>query len=183
MINKILIISGLFLFFSCTKNAESVLGENIEIKIKNIAKDPSSYEAIETKIVDTILVSDVVDFIINENNIEILENETKIEINNIKMSNPNSAIDSRKSLNSTLNSIIDILRTENKNLESFKSNNNIAYITSIHSCRLKNSFGALDISNYYIFTDKDLNILEINDNPKVQKNILFKKYVKENLVK
>ncbi len=178
---KRLLILLLAIFVSCaeSKSPEKVLNENLTAYMQDNAKDPSSYEQMETKIIDTFFVDDLY-----RTKISSLKDQTKkyqdeiidIEIESKKRQNEieNEKYESVKNIireyikeNDTL--IIEKekkMRSMVRKVDSLEANipkKSIAFISATHKCRLKNGFGALDISNYYVLTDSTLSIIDIYD--------------------
>jgi hypothetical protein len=161
--NKFLLFIGVaILAVSCgnTQTPEKILKKNLSVYMEKNANDPESYQAMETKIVDTIFIRYLAKFEISMNEIDISDVESKIKkTEQDQLDYPE--ID-HSSLIKTYNEMNEISRDNIKKLKALDSAD-IAYVISDHRCRLKNNFGALSVSNFMVATDEKMNILLIED--------------------
>lgn len=186
MKKTLLLLSGLMLLASsCSKSSDETRKESIKVFLDKNAKDPKSYELVELKIFDTVTPSDVSKF-----QIEKLETEN-LRVKNEILNQQNKLLDyqltghndSYKDLIKTRNEAIktyeEILSMNNKDIEKAKKNSSditpLGYIY-LHKYRLKNGFGALDLSsNFLSFNTKD-SLVSFNETPDY---LVFKKQLKK----
>ena len=163
---KALTLLGLLiLLISCNSN-ESKMKSGIKEYLEKNAKDPKSYEFVELKILDTVTIGEL-----NEKKVEDNEYELKSENDNIIFQK--KQISDFPSLPRFENDSIikaseeKIIRLKNE-LEINKkdlNNKEIVGYLGTHKYRLKNGFGALDLSEMFVEFDKDFNFLEMKKNP------------------
>lgn len=155
--------------FSCSNN-ESKIKDGIKIYLDKNAKDPKSYELVEFKITDTVTAGEVAKDIsdLNESNINYnVEDNTKSKIELSKFItakekyNTNELdIDIKKYEDKIQLNLEDIksIQDENIKLQKFLTSKEVIGFMVNHKYRLKNGFGALDLSENVILFDKDFNV-------------------------
>ena len=161
---KVITILGLgILMVSCNSN-ESKMKSGIKEYLEKNAKDPKSYEFVELKILDTVTIGEL-----NQRKVEDDEYDLKSENENIvfqnKLINDYPSLPSaeqKAKIRESEKIIIEI----SKQLEQNKKNTNnkeiVGYVAT-HKYRLKNGFGALDLSEMFVEFDKDFKFLEMNE--------------------
>jgi len=174
---KVLLVFVSILIFSCSQSPEAKLDKKLEAHIKATANDPSSYEAVETTMIDTFYVKDLVDIELSLNkddietansNLQEIDNtikgyETKIsneEYESIKIIYQEGIVDVQNQIKPEE---VKIAEAENnlEKLNSIKNQDEIAFVRALHRCRLKNGMGGLTLQEYRVIADKDLNILNM----------------------
>jgi hypothetical protein len=158
---------------SCSSN-ENKMKTEIKNYLKQTAKDPESYEFVELKVIDTIIVGKYAEINIETNNEGISENEKTMNINTatLKSAEENKAkykddsfdefiTDAKTDIEISKNAIEEY-KKENGTLKKYKNSKEILGYIAIHKCRMKNGYGALDLAEYYIEFDKDFKLLEMD---------------------
>jgi Mg2+ and Co2+ transporter CorA len=170
--------------FSCSN--ESKMKDGIKKYLDKNAKDPRSYELVELKVLDTITAGEVANQL-NDLNIDNIKNYSE-DIENLKLEISNNVLRNKKYNTNTFDEFIneanididtdqEIIKESKEEINKLKkllnSKDVIGFMVH-HKYRLKNGFGALDISENEILFDKDLNInsFDAADN---SKKILFRK--------
>jgi len=153
---------------SCNESREEAVNKNIKEYISKNAKDPASYEPMETVFKERIPVSFFAKQIVDEANGYIESSQDKIDTQNSRIkefnaNNMQSLIPSSEAIIKTCNEIITLSKADLKKYEPLAKDTTTAYIFYNHKCRLKNGFGALDIANYLVYTDKQNSIVAINE--------------------
>jgi len=170
---KIILLLLAIAFVSCQSN-EGKMKNEIKAYLDKNAKDPKSYEFVELKILDTVSIADV-----SKEEIEKMEIEN-LEYNNIILENQNKILDYQLSnhvelykkliekRNKSIKNYKDFISLNNSMIKKAKKNvsnlNTVGYIYS-HKYRLKNGFGALDLSQNYLSFDKNDSLLSFSDSP------------------
>lgn len=153
----IISLSALFLF-SCGTN-ESKIDNSLKKYFNETAKDPSSYEPMETKVIDTLLVSDIAKLKIESLNSEKEDYEYNIEEVEIKRKNSSAKMDSLylQMIDNSKSQIELVNNNISKYNDKLKNDSVYALIVE-HKFRAKNSLGALNISEDVFALDKNLNV-------------------------
>lgn len=182
---KIILVTAFSMaFFSCSN--EGKMKDGIKEYLDKNAKDPKSYELIELNILDTITAGEVANQL-NDLNIENIKNYSE-DIEKLKLENSNNVLRNKKYNTNTFDEfineanididtnqeIIKESKEEINKLKKFLNSKDVIGFMVHHKYRLKNSFGALNISENKILFDKDLNInsFEASDN---SAKLLFRK--------
>jgi hypothetical protein len=163
---KLVLILSAMALVSCSN--ESKMKSEIKTYLNKNAKDPKSYEFVELKIIDTVTDGDLI-----QRNIENLESELSFNMERIeKRQNKYDGYLKDGLPVSSLNNIkkeVDSLKLampniENKilNLKKQISNKDILGYVATHKFRIKNGFGALDLSEMFVEFDKDYKLLEMD---------------------
>jgi hypothetical protein len=156
--------------FSCSN--ESKMKSEIKAYLDKNAKDPKSYEFVDLTIFDTVTVGEVAKQKIESLAIEsleiqntILENETKILENKMK-SYPELFIEVNKQRQASIDSYKSFIKANSNDslrlIKKVKDNTLVGYYAK-HAYRLKNGYGALDLSTSNVAFDKDFKLLDFSD--------------------
>jgi hypothetical protein len=161
---KAITILGLgILMVSCNSN-ESKMKSGIKEYLEKNAKDPKSYEFVELKILDTVTIGELYKRKVENNELEMEVENDNIVFQN-KLLNDFPSLPSDEGMASIKQSEEEIIKVT-KQLELNKKNINnkeiVGYVAT-HKYRLKNGFGALDLSEMFVEFDKDFKFLEMNE--------------------
>lgn len=162
---KTITILGLtLLMISCNSN-ESKMKSGIKDYLEKNAKDPKSYEFVELKILDTVTVGEI-----NKRKIEDLTYDIESAKKDIVFQNklitdyPSLPSDDQKAkIKESETQIANLTKELNATNKDF-TNKDVAGYVAAHKFRIKNGFGALDLSEMYVEFDKDFNFLEMDKN-------------------
>lgn len=170
---------------SCSNN-ESKMKSEILVYLDKNAKDPKSYELVELKILDTVTAGEVATQLKKLNDSFIKEYTQEIEgLKKIKSKNEfyNKKFNSHdfddlikeniNDINSDMSMIKESQEDNIKLQKLLKSADIIGYMVH-HKYRLKNGFGALDLSESDVLFNKDFK-LESFDASNKDENYLFRK--------
>jgi PBP1b-binding outer membrane lipoprotein LpoB len=160
---KTITILGLaILMISCNSN-ESKMKSGIKDYLDKNAKDPKSYEFIELKILDTVTVGEINKRIVDDLTYEIEMVKEDIVFQKKLISDfPSLPSDEEKSkINELELEMTNLTKELNANKKDFTSKDVVGYITR-HKFRIKNGFGALDLSEMYVEFDKNFKLLEMD---------------------
>lgn len=148
---------------SCNSN-ESKMKNGIKDYLEINAKDPKSYEFVELKILDTVTVGEINKRIVDDIIYDIeLAKENLVFENKLINDYPNSSnlLTNKAKIKESETLIATLTKELEANKKDFKDKNVIGYIAK-HKFRIKNGFGALDLSEMYVEFDKDFNFLEMD---------------------
>jgi hypothetical protein len=173
MKKNILFLCLSLLIVSCNSN-EHKMKTGIKNYLDKNAKDPKSYEFVELKVIDTVTAGEIAKHKIEFNN-EIL----KVEAGSLTLSKENlqKAIGYKKQFNDNdfdediigsakevkeAETAIEQCKKENKHYAKWIDSKEVLGYIAIHKCRLKNGYGALDLTEYYVEFDKNFNLLAMD---------------------
>jgi hypothetical protein len=169
---KIILGLAIMSLAACSNN-ESKMKAEIKTYLDKNAKDPKSYEFVDLKILDTVTLGEFAKKRIDEIAINTLEFSTKIIENETTIlqhkQNGYSDIYKDSDANRTkINVSYTEMIAENKidSLDFTKKINDktvVGYVTE-HNYRLKNGFGALDLSKSYVEFDEHYKLLSFGEN-------------------
>jgi PBP1b-binding outer membrane lipoprotein LpoB len=160
---KIYLILGLsVLMFSCSN--ENKMKSEIKNYLDKNAKDPTSYEFVELKILDTVTVGDINKRIVEDLTIDINRLKENIESQKKLISDfPTLPSDAEKQNIKVSEVEISILTKKlDANKKDFTNKEILGYI-STHKFRIKNGFGALDLDEMWVEFDKDFKLLKMGE--------------------
>lgn len=160
---KTIAILGLtLLMISCNSNESKMKSEIKEYLDKN-AKDPKSYEFVELKILDTVTIGEVNKRIVDDLNYDIESAKKDIVFQNKLITDfPSLPSDEQKAkIKDSETQIATLTKELQVNKRDFKDTNVVGYVAT-HKFRIKNGFGALDLSEMFVEFDKDFNFLEMD---------------------
>lgn len=164
MKRTITILGCAILMISCNNN-ESKMKSGIKEHLNKNAKDPKSYEFVELKILDTVTVGEINKRIVDDITYDIERAKEDIifqtKLINDYPSLPND--DNKSKIKEYELEIANLTQKLNANKKDF-TNKEIAGYVANHKFRLKNGFGALDLSEMFVEFDKDFNFLEMDKN-------------------
>jgi predicted house-cleaning noncanonical NTP pyrophosphatase (MazG superfamily) len=148
---KIIPLLALVMLFSCTK--ESLFEKSISEYVKTNFKDPSSYEKIEVKVLDTITVGDQVREE-KSNYQEQIKDLRKTNEMNEKLGRSEVQEMMAKDNLEEIASIQNVISDRCKDTASTE----MVYYKISHKYRANNSFGAKELYNDIVSMDKDYKI-------------------------
>lgn len=161
----ILFFSFALIIISCDSN-QNKIENSLKKYFNENANDPSSYEPLETNIIDTLIYSEIaknkisnLEEDIKEYDKEIIEIEEEIEksefesLKNISEERLKNRIDSKELMSSDINKLQPYLNNDSV----------LAYIVQ-HKYRAKNGFGAITLSNGYFAINTKNEILYYDRN-------------------
>lgn len=201
---KLLFLCFMLFMISCNSEKREMQKSVVKFMEEN-AKDPKSYESVELTVLDTVTIAEVAKEYLKvfESNKKyqdsVIINFTHNKENNI-LFNPkswkNTSIKDWFYINDDIMTIDEIKQEQTKflsELEKAKNdikkydleipklknlitdNSNIGYLV-YHKYRIKNGFGALDLSENYICFDNKYNIINFsNENNTYPIRLLFEK--------
>lgn len=162
---KTITILGLaILMISCNSN-ESKMKSGIKEYLDKNAKDPKSYEFVELKILDTVTIGEINKRIVDNLTYDIAGAKEDIVFQNKLINDyPSLPSDEQKAkIKESELEIANLTKELNANKKDFTNKDVAGYVAS-HKFRIKNGFGALDLSEMYVEFDKDFNFLEMDKN-------------------
>lgn len=149
-------------------NPVKTIDQNFKAYVQENEGDPSSYEPIETIIIDTLHTSELIDKGIKSFepfHLQYKEHTANVTAKMNAESDPREkqhyneiladydARYARDSYIKSYNQYTDFKKTLKDDV--------VEFILATHKCRIKNRFGILDLTTFYVLTDKDLNILSV----------------------
>jgi hypothetical protein len=144
---------------SCSNN-ESKMREEIVTYLQANAKDPKSYEFVELKVVDTVTIGEVNKRLIGDNKVGIFIAESSLEVEKMLVKDIGVEQELKvKGIVSNLNELKKQALTLSKDTINKEP---LGYIAT-HKFRIKNGFGALDLSSRYIQFDKEFKLLKMDE--------------------
>jgi hypothetical protein len=173
MKKTITILGLVLLMISCNSN-ESKMKSGIKDYLDKNAKDPKSYEFVELKIIDTVIVGELAKNKVDFNNLMLKESEENLVMakdNLEKATGYNKQyntsdfdvdIETAKSRISSNELDITEYKKAISDYSKFQKSKEILGYVASHKFRMKNGFGALDLSEMSVEFDKDFNFLEMN---------------------
>ncbi|MEN0081118.1 hypothetical protein [Flavobacterium lindanitolerans] len=154
---KSLLLAAMSIVLLSCGNSTSGIEKEIQAYIEKTETDLAGYEPIETTLIDTIYTDDL--------------SKMKIKNYTYAVSDAKNTIATREEINRKairpendqyLQSEKKRLTYEERNLEIVKGLKNASeFYLYQHKCRLKNHFGALEVTDRYAITDMDRKILAI----------------------
>jgi hypothetical protein len=162
---KTITILGLtLLMVSCNSN-ESKMKSGIKDYLDKNAKDPKSYEFVELKILDTVTVGEVNKRIVDDLTYDIESAKKDIVFQNKLITDYPSlpSTEQKAKIKDSETQIATLTKELEANKKDFKDKNVVGYVAT-HKFRIKNGFGALDLSEMFVEFDKDFNFLEMDKN-------------------
>lgn len=136
------------LFIISCNSSDRKMKNSINEYLSNFAKDPSSYQLIELKIIDTITISEINK--IKEEN--LLSQQLSILSSNFY------TVDDKKIKVKDLESEISNLLEESK-----LSSNVIKGYVANHRFRMKNSYGGLELYSLFILFDSTFKVVSMDE--------------------
>ena len=167
-----LFITILFItLISCKDKAltrNKIVRNNAEKYLKNKMDDPSSYEFVELKLIDSVLFKDNIEYRKNTFQKDLRLAQSEIKIQEIVKKFP-TIYDKQKVAES--NAKIKRIERILKKIDSLESNleqklNNVASYTYKYRCRGNNKFGAKILNEYILQTNPspDFKVINLTDN-------------------
>jgi hypothetical protein len=160
---KLVLVLMAMALVSCSN--ESKMKSEIKTYLDKNAKDPKSYEFTELKIVDTVTVGDVNKRIVDDINYNI-EGAKKDIIFQNEMITKYPTLSHTEEISKIKENEIEIANFTKElelNKKDFTNKGVLGYV-AIHKFRIKNGFGALDLSEMFVEFDKDFKLLEMDKN-------------------
>lgn len=163
----ILGLAVLTVLFSCSN--ESKMKSEIKAYLDKNAKDQKSYEFVELKSLDPLTVGDYAKkrIAFNYENKKFNDSIVKnfgLYIDKIELDpfgeNLNSPENQKEYFDDAKKQLIEI-EVVNKILNKHIDSKDILIVKAIHSFRIKNGFGVLDLVNMYVFFNKDYKLLDM----------------------
>jgi hypothetical protein len=145
--------------FSCSNNESKMKSAIIDYLNKN-ARDPKSYEFVELKIVDTVTVGDYAENKILE--LQISNSEAQQQINITKLKAKDNPSETKNKIILLSEEIIVKNKKDSIELSKNLNNKEVIGFVATHKFRIKNGFGALDLSEMYVEFDKEFKLLEMD---------------------
>jgi hypothetical protein len=184
MKRTITILGCAILMISCNNN-ESKMKSGIKEHLNKNANDPKSYEFVELKILDTVTVGEINKRIVDDITYDIerakeditydIERAKKDIIFQTKLINilghDNLSLrreyeleieDNKSKIKEYELEIANLTQKLNATKKDFTNKEIVGYV-AYHKFRLKNGFGALDLSKMFVEFDKDFNFLEMDN--------------------
>jgi hypothetical protein len=184
MKNKFLALGISIFLLSCSN--ESKMKSEIKKYLDKNAKDPKSYELVDFKVVDTITVGEIAksikqsnDFKIEDEKINIQKDESLIELYSEYPSEFKDLINDYRNNIETSKTITKEILDENKELIKYTKSLDVLGYTANHKYRIKNGFGALDLSNEVALFDKDCNLKNLDGSFKDQRALFRNEILKK----
>ena len=163
---KAITILGITLLIVSCNSDESKMKSGIKEYLDKNAKDPKSYEFVELKILDTVTVGEVNKRIVDDLTYDIENAKKEIVFQNKLITDYPSlpSTEQRIKIKESETQIAALIKELEASKKDFKDKNVVGYIAN-HKFRIKNGFGALDLSEMYVEFDKDFNFLEMDKSP------------------
>lgn len=139
------------IIFSCDKKVDAN-EEAIRTYIENNADNPSSYEPLETKVIDTLITGDLAKSKISSLKIDKEIVKSDIEITNLKKE-MSSVPDTYNQLIETHKKRLSVVDDEIKEVSSKLQNKDVYGYVVYHKFRGKNKLNALVLNEMYFFID------------------------------
>jgi hypothetical protein len=156
----ILFMSLSIALFSCSN--ESKMKSGIKEYFNTNAKDPKSYEFVELKVFDTLTIGAVAKSVIEDIDRNIQSEKDDIIFQKGLMAKyPTLTGSEEKSKIESSEEMIKIYKTDKEAVKKFLNSKEIVLYNASHKYRLKNGFGALDLSNSDFVFDKDFNVVKM----------------------
>jgi hypothetical protein len=161
---KAIVILGLVILIASCNSNESKIKSGIRKYIEENANDPSSYEFVDLRIIDTVTRDEL-----SKRKIEEIEGDLKLEKQDIVMQSdiislfPSVSNDNSKSI---IKMSEERIVTLTKQLESSKkdlNNNQIVGYVVKHKYRQNNESGILYLAEVFVEFDKDFKLLDMNE--------------------
>ena len=156
----ILILSFSMVLISCSN--ESKMKSGIKDYFDKNAKDPKSYEFVELKVFDTLTIGKVAKQVIED-----IDQNIKTENDNITFENdlmakyPTVTGSEEKEKIKSSQDMIKSYNTDKEKIKTFLNSKEIVLYNATHKYRLKNGFGALDLSSSDFVFDKGFNVVKM----------------------
>lgn len=160
----ILMLALTMLMFSCSN--ESKMKSEIKNYLDKNAKDPTSYEFVELKILDTVTIGDINKRTVEDLTYDIETNKKDIVFQNKLIKDyPSLPNDEQKAIIDSVQNVIATLTKEiDANKKDFTNKEILGYVAT-HKFRIKNGFGALDLDEMWVEFDKDFKLLKMDKSP------------------
>jgi hypothetical protein len=184
----VIVISFIPLLFSCSN--ESKVKDNLQDYVESDFDDPDSYELLDIYLIDTVLVGDAVQYIIDnqkstinklneyieEKDQELRQRGTLLFMRgkDLRLFADLEELEQEKIELGKYTDTILILEKNNNYLVEFLNNDEIVYFLYGHSYRTKNTFGAIQKYLDTVEVDKNLIIIK-NPNIKIQETLELQK--------
>ncbi|EKT3963847.1 hypothetical protein JE952_002011 [Flavobacterium psychrophilum] len=169
---KILLGLALITLTSCSN--ESKMKSGIKDYLDKNAKDPKSYELVELTNVESLILGDVAKKVVSEYNMKIQDDKKGLEVSKNNLKEALKFKDKYKDnvfdedIASTKNIIKEAelgILSNNKEIERYSkviNSKNVIGYKAHHKYRLKNGFGALDLTENDVLFDEDYKIINFD---------------------